>query len=166
MPVEDGWADVVISNGVFNLCADKQAVFSEVWRVLRPGGVLQFADIANGNPVPAEAMRHWLRAKRRSMLARRSWRLTLGAHDLCGQTGVVPTVPTRPPPSREVCAAFGVGEVSPLPGGQGATFTTGEVVLKPVLDEREAEWLAAVFDALPRLGNLRVIRPVAAVDGR
>ena len=57
LPVEDGWADVVISNGVFNLCADKQAVFSEVWRVLRPGGVLQFADIANSNPVPAEAMR-------------------------------------------------------------------------------------------------------------
>ena len=53
LPVEDGWADVVISNGVFNLCADKRAVFGEVWRVLRPGGVLQFADIANGNPVPA-----------------------------------------------------------------------------------------------------------------
>lgn len=57
LPVEDRWADVVISNGVFNLCADKRAVFSEVWRVLRPGGFLQFADIANGNPVPVEAMR-------------------------------------------------------------------------------------------------------------
>ena len=57
LPVEDGWADVVISNGVFNLCVDKRAAFSEVWRVLRPGGVLQFADIANGNPVPEEAMR-------------------------------------------------------------------------------------------------------------
>jgi SAM-dependent methyltransferase len=57
LPVEDGWADVVISNGVFNLCADKRAVFDDVWRVLRPGGVLQFADIANGNPVPVEAMR-------------------------------------------------------------------------------------------------------------
>jgi ubiquinone/menaquinone biosynthesis C-methylase UbiE len=57
VPVPDGWADVVISNGVFNLCADKRAVFREVWRVLRPGGVLQFADIANGNPVPEEAMR-------------------------------------------------------------------------------------------------------------
>lgn len=57
LPVEDGWADVVISNGVFNLCADKRSVFDQVWRVLRPGGVLQFADIANGNPVPAEAMR-------------------------------------------------------------------------------------------------------------
>jgi len=57
LPVEDGWADVVISNGVINLCADKRAVFDEVRRVLRPGGWLQFADIANGQPVPAAAMR-------------------------------------------------------------------------------------------------------------
>jgi arsenite methyltransferase len=57
MPVDDGWADVVISNGVINLCADKRAVFTEISRVLRPGGVLQFADIANGRPVPVEAMR-------------------------------------------------------------------------------------------------------------
>ena len=56
MPVEDGWADTVISNGVFNLCPDKRAVFAEVRRVLRPGGHLQFADIANGHPVPAEAL--------------------------------------------------------------------------------------------------------------
>src|SRR6266481_4460385 len=57
LPVEDGWADVVISNGVINLCANKQAVFAEIFRVLRPGGRLQFADIANGRPVPAEALR-------------------------------------------------------------------------------------------------------------
>jgi arsenite methyltransferase len=57
MPVDDHWADVVISNGVINLCADKQAVFAEIRRVLRPGGVLQFADIANGRPVPPEALR-------------------------------------------------------------------------------------------------------------
>ena len=57
LPVEDAWADVVISNGVINLCADKQAVFAEIRRVLRPGGVLQFADIANGRPVPAGALR-------------------------------------------------------------------------------------------------------------
>ena len=57
LPVEDGWADVVISNGVINLCADKRAVFDEIHRVLRPGGVLQFADIANGRTVPIEAMR-------------------------------------------------------------------------------------------------------------
>ena len=57
LPVEDGWADVVISNGVINLCADKRAVFDEINRVLRPGGTLQFADIANGRPVPLEALR-------------------------------------------------------------------------------------------------------------
>ena len=58
LPVENGWADVVISNGVINLCADKQAAFSEIYRVLRPGGRLQFADIANGRPVPASAMQN------------------------------------------------------------------------------------------------------------
>jgi SAM-dependent methyltransferase len=57
LPVEDGWADVVISNGVINLCPDKRAVFEEIRRVLRPGGVLQFADIANGRPVPVEVLR-------------------------------------------------------------------------------------------------------------
>ena len=57
LPVSDGWADVVISNGVINLCADKRAVFDEIHRVLRPGGWLQFADIANGRPVPVEAIR-------------------------------------------------------------------------------------------------------------
>lgn len=57
LPLDDGWADVVISNGVINLCADKRAVFDEIQRVLRPGGVLQFADIANGEPVPEGALR-------------------------------------------------------------------------------------------------------------
>jgi arsenite methyltransferase len=57
LPVEDSWADVIISNGVINLCPDKRAVFEEIRRVLRPGGILQFADIANGRPVPEEAMR-------------------------------------------------------------------------------------------------------------
>ena len=58
LPVEDGWADVVISNGVINLCSDKRKVFAEVMRVLRPGGRLQFADIANGKEVPAGALRN------------------------------------------------------------------------------------------------------------
>jgi arsenite methyltransferase len=58
LPVEDGWADVVISNGVINLCADKKAVLSEIFRVLRPGGRLQFADIANGKSVPETAMQN------------------------------------------------------------------------------------------------------------
>lgn len=55
MPIDDGWADAVISNGVINLCADKHAAFTEIWRVLKPGGRLQFADIANGKPVPEAA---------------------------------------------------------------------------------------------------------------
>lgn len=58
LPVEDGWADVAISNGVINLCADKRAAFDEIMRVLRPGGCLQFADIANGKPVPEAAIRN------------------------------------------------------------------------------------------------------------
>ena len=57
LPVDDGWADVVIANGVLNLVADKQRAFSEIWRVLRAGGVLQFADIATGRPVPEEALK-------------------------------------------------------------------------------------------------------------
>jgi len=57
MPVDDGWADAVMSNGVINLCPDKRAAFSEIRRVLRPGGYLQFADIVNGKPVPPEALR-------------------------------------------------------------------------------------------------------------
>jgi ubiquinone/menaquinone biosynthesis C-methylase UbiE len=41
-----------------NLCADKRAAFSEIYRVLRLGGRLQFADIANGKPVPEAAIRN------------------------------------------------------------------------------------------------------------
>jgi len=58
LPVENGWADVVISNGVINLCADKRCVFDEIMRVLRPGGRLQFADIATGKKVPEAAKRN------------------------------------------------------------------------------------------------------------
>jgi len=58
LPVADGWADVVISNGVINLCADKRATFAEIYRVLRSGGRVQFADVANGKPVPESALRN------------------------------------------------------------------------------------------------------------
>lgn len=48
LPFESSTVDVVISNGVINLAPDKEAVFSELYRVVKPGGRLQFADIIVG----------------------------------------------------------------------------------------------------------------------
>jgi arsenite methyltransferase len=45
VPLLDESVDVVISNGVFNLCPDKPAVLAEAFRVLRAGGRLQMADV-------------------------------------------------------------------------------------------------------------------------
>jgi arsenite methyltransferase len=57
LPVPDGWADVVISNGVLNLTPDKQKTLGEMFRVLRPGGRLQIADILVSRAVPDAAKR-------------------------------------------------------------------------------------------------------------
>ena len=57
LPVPDGWADVVISNGVLNLTPDKQKALGEIFRVLRSGGRLQIADIQVDREVPEGAKR-------------------------------------------------------------------------------------------------------------
>jgi arsenite methyltransferase len=55
LPVETGWADIVISNGVLNLVPDKAAALAEIHRVLRRGGRLQAADIVLERPVSASS---------------------------------------------------------------------------------------------------------------
>lgn len=56
LPLESAFADVVISNGVLNLATDKRRAFSEVLRVLRPGGRFLYADIVVAAELP-EAIR-------------------------------------------------------------------------------------------------------------
>ncbi len=57
LPVDDGWADVVISNGVLNLMPDKAAALEEMARVLKPNGRLQIGDILVQKAVPESAKR-------------------------------------------------------------------------------------------------------------
>jgi len=57
LPIEDGWADIVISNGVLNLIPDKPAALQEMARILKPGGHLQIGDILVQKAVPESAKR-------------------------------------------------------------------------------------------------------------
>jgi SAM-dependent methyltransferase len=58
LPFADASFDVVISNGVIDLIPDKDAVFSEIVRVLRPGGRIQLADVTIQRPVSEEGKRN------------------------------------------------------------------------------------------------------------
>ena len=53
IPYPDHTFDVVISNGVINLSSSKQTTFNEIYRVLKPDGTLQFADVVLEKDLPA-----------------------------------------------------------------------------------------------------------------
>jgi SAM-dependent methyltransferase len=55
LPIEDGWADVVISNGVLNLVPDKSVALQEMARIHKPGGRLQIGDILVQKTIPESA---------------------------------------------------------------------------------------------------------------
>ena len=56
LPVEDTLADLVISNCVINLSPDKESVFAEAYRTLKPGGRIMVSDIVLLKPLPSSVL--------------------------------------------------------------------------------------------------------------
>lgn len=71
----------------------------------------------------------------------------------------------RQPPSAVLSAFGAVDPPYPLDGGQGETWRSGEIVLKPAGDPVETAWRAEVLDGLEETTDFRVARPVRARDG-
>ena len=57
LPFPDEYADVVISNGVLNLTLNKEKTLQEWFRIMKPGGRLQFGDITVNREIPESALR-------------------------------------------------------------------------------------------------------------
>ena len=73
----------------------------------------------------------------------------------------------REPPGVEVCEAFGCdGVLESLPGGEGRTWRCGALALRPVDDEEQASWTAAMLAGLELPNEIVVPRPVATAEGR
>ncbi|MBC2577038.1 methyltransferase domain-containing protein [Peptostreptococcus russellii] len=56
LPIADNTANLVISNCVINLSIDKQGVYNDIYRILKPGGRISISDITLANPLPKEVL--------------------------------------------------------------------------------------------------------------
>ncbi len=69
-------------------------------------------------------------------------------------------------PPEDILASFGAtAEPQCLAGGQGTTWVSGSIILKPEQDAQSANWIASIFDELPEQTEFRFARPIRAATG-